>query len=379
MLLTVPMSLWDILMHLIYYSKPSIQRHIIRVLWLVPIYSTESWLALRNDNDWYGEAFQVIRESYEGFVIYSFFNYLVASLGGTRKVLEKLGNERREHMHHMAPCGCSDPCLGIQGRLLLISEWTDPRDFLHNIKMGVFQYVFLQLVCTCATLIMLSCFSSDLFAQSEGFTFKNGYSYVSIVLNLSQCWAIYCLVLFYHSFMGDPAFEASKPFGKFISVKGLVFFTFWQSMGLDLLVQYGIIKASPQGFWSAIDVKAGLQDFTLCIEMFFFAIAHKYCFTYEPFKVALETPNTPGHDRASHYENILSATPDRRRSTQVGDRSLKDNFLDMFNGQEVTTDALGFRDVANRNLVHPLKEGIEDLENEECCSVCSRPGQAKPS
>lgn len=369
-LLTVPMSIWDIFQHLIYYSQPKSQRHIIRILWLVPIYSVESWLALHNDNHvWYGEAFQVAREAYEGFVIYSFMNYLIAALGGQHRTIQKLADRGPEHMHHMG---------GVQ---YLFTQWNDPVEFLHRIKLGVFQYVFCQVCCTLATLIMISCFDKSVYGTEEGLTFKNGYSYVFLILNVSQCWAIYCLVLFYHSFMGDEDFEATQPFGKFISVKGLVFFTFWQSMGFSLLVKYGVIHGSPQGFWNAKDIEAGLEDFTICVEMFFFALAHKWCFSYMPFKAYLEqelAEDLMSPSRNSRYGDLESVSPQRRlsgtRTLPYADRSLVDNFKDLFNGSEVTADAANLRDAAGHGLRKPLHrvgELAHDFEGDCGCGVCT--------
>jgi hypothetical protein len=50
------------------------QRHYIRILWMVPIYSIESWLALRfNEQKLYLET---MREAYEAYVVYSFFKLM---------------------------------------------------------------------------------------------------------------------------------------------------------------------------------------------------------------------------------------------------------------------------------------------------------------
>jgi hypothetical protein len=34
-------------MHTEYYTRPRLQRHVIRILWMVPIYGVDAWLALR--------------------------------------------------------------------------------------------------------------------------------------------------------------------------------------------------------------------------------------------------------------------------------------------------------------------------------------------
>jgi len=40
----VPIAIYGIHMHLHNWTKPHIQRHIVRVLWMVPIYALNSWL-----------------------------------------------------------------------------------------------------------------------------------------------------------------------------------------------------------------------------------------------------------------------------------------------------------------------------------------------
>ena len=41
-IMTVPISLWSILHHLIYFTSPELQKPIIRILWMVPIYAIDS-------------------------------------------------------------------------------------------------------------------------------------------------------------------------------------------------------------------------------------------------------------------------------------------------------------------------------------------------
>ena len=73
-LLAVPISVFEIFWHLVYFSNPSLQRYVIRILWMVPIYGIESWFALRyTENAVYLQAF---REFYEAYVIWSFLHFL---------------------------------------------------------------------------------------------------------------------------------------------------------------------------------------------------------------------------------------------------------------------------------------------------------------
>lgn len=58
---------FQIYMHLRYYSSPKEQRHIVRILFIVPIYAFDSWLSLLFfTNDQYYVYFDTVRDCYEG-------------------------------------------------------------------------------------------------------------------------------------------------------------------------------------------------------------------------------------------------------------------------------------------------------------------------
>jgi len=46
-LLAVPVTIYEVAMHLEYFSRPRLQIYVIRILWMVPIYAVDAWLALR--------------------------------------------------------------------------------------------------------------------------------------------------------------------------------------------------------------------------------------------------------------------------------------------------------------------------------------------
>ena len=52
------------------------------------------------------------------------------------------------------------------------------------------------------------------------------YAWNESIVLVCSCWAVYCLVLFYT--VAEHDLLPTKPFPKFVCVKGVVFFTFAQ-------------------------------------------------------------------------------------------------------------------------------------------------------
>lgn len=73
-LISVVISLWLIAMHALHYLRPNEQKHIIRILFMIPVYSVVSFLSYM----FYRKAvyFEVLRDCYEAFAISSFFSLL---------------------------------------------------------------------------------------------------------------------------------------------------------------------------------------------------------------------------------------------------------------------------------------------------------------
>lgn len=316
-LLGFPISMCGIVMHLKNYYQPNVQCYVVRILWMVPIYSIESWLCLRFHT--LAIYIETLRDCYESYVLYSFFQFLIEVLGGEDALVLMLKDKsptRGAHIwgmgHCMKPWVMGQPLSrrmsftpdkkhGGVGAALLPKgprnsapssqmatatprpvkrvQWTSP--FFVKCKFGVLQYVLLKFVSSIFVMILEMC---GLYKEGD-FTPRGGYLYICILTNLSQCWALYCLVFFYYALKNE--LGPIRPVGKFLSVKALVFFTWWQSLGISILFQMGMIPhytSFDNGKeWTAEAVAKGLQDWLICIEMFCAAIVHTFVFPHTDY------------------------------------------------------------------------------------------------
>jgi hypothetical protein len=261
-LLTIPISIRLIVQHLTHWNLPHIQKYVVRIIWMVPIYSVESWLALRFKS--MSTYIESIRECYEAYVIFCFFYFLIALLGDEQSLVLKLKQKSNEYGKHSWPIS------------LFVSPWVMGQEMLQKCKFGVFQYVVIKNI-----FAIWVCVLAAYGNYEEGkFRFDGLYLYQCFVCNASQLWALYCLVLFY--FATREELTPWRPVGKFLSVKTVVFFTWWQSLVINILADQH--KAPDDQQWTNREISKGLQDYLICIEMFFASIAFSYAFTHKDYQ-----------------------------------------------------------------------------------------------
>ncbi|PPR00678.1 hypothetical protein CVT24_000966 [Panaeolus cyanescens] len=259
--IAVAVSLWSILLQLRNYRKPALQRMVVRIMVMVPLYAIASLISIFSVE----AAFFIdaVRDIYEAFVIYCFFSLLLSYLGGERSLLIML--------HGRPP---KEPVFPINLFKREI-DVSDPYTFLF-LKRGILQYVQVKPVLAAATLILKATGK-----YNEGdFTANSGYLYVSIIYNVSICLSLYCLAMFWVCVNDD--LKPFRPMPKFLCVKGILFFSFWQSIGISVLVAAGIItRLGP--YTDHENVSVGLNDILICLEMPIFAFAHMYAFSYKDY------------------------------------------------------------------------------------------------
>lgn len=111
---------------------------------------------------------------------------------------------------------------------------------------------------------------------------NGGYIYITIIYNISVSLALYGLYLFY--FATRDLLTPFEPVLKFCTVKSVIFLSFWQGVGLAILEKAEVISpivSDGATTSSAGTVSAGYQNFFICLEMLFAAIALRYAFPYQ--------------------------------------------------------------------------------------------------
>ncbi|MGH0122322.1 UNVERIFIED_CONTAM: hypothetical protein FKN15_003113, partial [Acipenser sinensis] len=258
----------QIYMHLRYYSIPNEQRYIIRILFIVPIYAFDSWLSLLFiSNDQYYVYFDSIRDCYEGR------DELAQELFLSRYTVLCLLLEKQDHFLLIwSSCLYGTCCLG--GISYSIG-------FLRFCKQATLQFCVVKPIMAVITII-LQAFGKY---HDGDFNVNGGFLYISIIYNFSVSLSLYSLFLFY--FATSDLLRPFEPVLKFLTIKSVIFLSFWQGMLLAILERCGVI---PEALLidghevGAGTVAAGWQNFIICIEMFFAAIALRYAFTYNVYQ-----------------------------------------------------------------------------------------------
>ncbi|CAO3569783.1 unnamed protein product [Mortierella alpina] len=258
--------------HLLYrhaknYNKPSEQRHIMRIVLMIPIYAVISFLSYR----FYKGAmyFETIRDCYEAFVMYSFFVLLLTYLGDDNETQRSkiTGPERRKLLY---PLNCF---------------YYSPHheNFLYVIKYCLLLFVITKPLTTISA-VVLEYFG--LYCQTT-YSIHFGMLYITIINFIVASVALYALVLFYQTIA--PEIQEHDPFMKFMCVKAVLVLLYYQVLTLSLLGTLGLLPH--EDHWTVLEVEEGISAILITFEMVIFAFLHVYAYSYRPYVVpGVKTP-----------------------------------------------------------------------------------------
>lgn len=274
--------------HRRHWVHPASQRHVVRILLMVPVYAISAWTSLAFVK--LSAYLDFVRNCYEAYVIWSFMLLLTEYLGGHTGVASMM-------------------------RVKLKQKWPMPMccmprvkpdsKFLWYLKYGALQYVILSPIISALTIMLAGIGAPAIPAGSEdeedgspsyvngtyvgtwctdaycdgNFRYDRGYAYIVFLQNATQLLSLYTLAWLY--ILMKQELKPYKPVPKFVVVKAVVFFTFWQSVAISFAAKVKILTATTNFDVGKLEV--GLQDFLVCLEMFIAAAVHKYTFGYETY------------------------------------------------------------------------------------------------
>ncbi|KAL7517150.1 hypothetical protein ACHAWX_002099 [Stephanocyclus meneghinianus] len=313
--LVILVSGYHLSQHVRHFHSPVVQRKIMAVLWMTPVYAVTSWLSLLFP---LSEPYlSVIRDFYESYCVYTFLSFLIAVLGrGDRWAVVSLLERGAEGLSDPDKLGCPRWCWrcceskkrqivppSSPGRINnddgengTVATWmssstevmqqqqpthhlnstADPNKNRHKAEAVLdqcqtyaMQFVLLRPIMAIAWLV------SNQFVQPESFLdWKSPQMYIVIITNVSI----------------------------FFAFRGVVFMTFWQKMTLSIIVHL----AYPDRFSSneeATDFVARSQNFLICLEMLFAAVAHCFVFPPEEWAEGYREREESKRKRQSEFES----------------------------------------------------------------------------
>lgn len=263
------LSSFQILEHLSCFIDPECQTKVVRILFMVPLFAIISWISLCAPHA--AEYLNLIRDTYESYVIYAFFQLMIALMGGIDAVYRNLMIEERPLLHHVFPLCYLDP--------IRVSPL-----FVRKCRLCLFQFMVIKPLVTIAVLIL----GAKNMMGNSLLDLTKGYFWTTLVYNVSITVAFTALLYFYNGL--KDLMEGKNALMKFLCVKSVIFVSFWQGLLIQILAATGLLPTF--SYWTPEETPTALQDLLICMEMMLVAFAHKYCFSSDEFHCAVEvSPN----------------------------------------------------------------------------------------
>lgn len=273
-LLTCLLTMFHMGSHLRNLYEPFVQRKILAILWMSPIYSLTSFLSLLLPKT---EGYlSIIKDFYESYVVYTFLSFLIAVLGrGDREVVVQLLSRHASHLPNPARC---------LGRFYdpppETSDGAKANAVLMECQICAMQFVLVRPITSILSFLVFVLGDEGDQSTAKGYFISPNFA-IAMIENVSVFFAFSGLLKFYHAVAEDLAWL--QPFNKFLAIKGIVFLTFWQGLAISIIVHLdGHIddENTSKSHYQA----AAIQNLLICVEMLFFSLAHWCVFPVEEWE-----------------------------------------------------------------------------------------------
>lgn len=235
--------------HLLCYSRPDLQQHVLRIILVGPLYAFSAALCLSLEDS--GCFFvKCVREVWEAVVIYSFLTLIIEYMGGEHLCLHSIA-DREEAVPHLFPLNLCLPPIPTGS-------------MIRAPKIAALQFVVVKPIVGAVSILVYACGKfEDWYYQWTLF----------VILNISYTVALYGLYLMYWASHGHASLQSKRPLLKFLSVKMIVFLTFWQA----LMLPHTPLPGNPRRW----------EDFILAVEMLPFGLLMNAAFSWKEFHSGL--------------------------------------------------------------------------------------------
>jgi hypothetical protein len=276
--LTTIIAAITVLQHCRSYTVPTQQRQILRILYMPPVYAIISFFSYRFYRNYIYYSF--IEVAYEAVTLSAFLlliiDYVAETASGrsTNKALERKDKQ------------------ALPFPFCFWRYRPTKAYFMYTVKWSVLQYIIIR---PGASIIGIICEAMDILCPNDSYSWRYASVYIDSAVFISISIALYGLLIFYG--LVKEELEGRRPLAKFLSIKLIVMFTFYQSFVISAL-KLNVLKGN--SFWTEDNIKDGLDAILICIEMVFFSALMWWAYSPREYR-------KPGAPRTGIWRPILDS------------------------------------------------------------------------
>ncbi|PCH39036.1 DUF300-domain-containing protein [Wolfiporia cocos MD-104 SS10] len=260
---TVAITMINVLQHARHYNNPAEQRQILRVLYMPAVYAVISFFSYRFFRSYTYYSF--IESAYESVTLSAFLLLLIEYVAATAAGHNVDNAIARKDKTKLPLPFC---CLRYRPTKAY---------FMYTLKWSVLQYVIIRPV---LSIVGIICQAKGVLCESGPWSFKTANAYIEVIDGISITFALYGLIIFYG--LTKDELKGKRPLAKFLSIKLIVMFTFYQGLVFDAL-EGRVIHATE--YWTETNIADGLNALATCIEMVCFSAFMVYSFSVKDYKI----------------------------------------------------------------------------------------------
>lgn len=266
--MTVIITMNSVLRHCRNYTNRREQQQIIRILYMPLVYAVISFFSYRFFRNYTYYSF--IEVAYEAVTLSAFLLLLIEFVSATASGHNaELAIARKDKRPLPLPFCC--------WRYRPTKSY-----FMYTVKWCVLQYVIIRPL---VSIIGIVCQKYNVLCETAGFNPHFASVYLQSVDFVSISIALYALLVFYG--LTAEELEGRRPLAKFLAIKLIVIFTFYQSFVFNAL-ENRVIHGTQ--YWTVTNIANGLNALAICIEMVFFSLFMMWAYSPAEYMKAGAAP-----------------------------------------------------------------------------------------